>query len=145
MADSVRDSIRVAADADTVMGIVSDLAAYPQWQPDITSVEVLDTDDAGWATRARFVIDARILTVSCVLAYTYDEAGMHWHLVEGDGLERNDGSYLLQRLPDAQTEVTYVLEVEPTVSVPRPLRRRIAERIVTSALEGLKRRVEGAG
>jgi len=144
VSDPVRETIIVDASADTVLSTVADVAAYPEWQPEITAVEVVDTGDDGRATKAHFVIDAKLMTVSCTLVYTYDDAGMHWQLVEGDGLTRNDGSYLIDDLGDGRTELTYVLDVEPTMSVPAVLRRQIAKRIVDGALQGAKLRAEGA-
>ena len=143
MADSVRDSIVVRAPAGTVLDTVADVHSYPQWQPEITAVQVLETGTDGRPARAHFVIDAKLVQVSCTLAYRYDDAGMHWRLVDGDGLERNDGSYLIDDLGDGRTELTYVLEVQPTMPVPEILRRQIAKRIVDNALDGARRRAEG--
>jgi hypothetical protein len=39
--------------------------------------------------------------------------------------------------------VTYDLEVEPSFSVPKVMRRKAAQRIVHNALEGVKKHVEG--
>jgi ribosome-associated toxin RatA of RatAB toxin-antitoxin module len=140
--DAVRERIVVRADPDTILDVVADFEAYPQWQPEVKDVEILETDDDGWGTRVRFVIDARLFTTSLVLAYTYSEAAMRWHLVEGDPVKRNDGEYVLRDLGDGTTEVTYALEIDPGVPVPGIVRRQAAKRIVDSGLHGLKRRVE---
>ena len=142
MADSVRDSIVVRAPTEAVLDTVADVRRYPQWQPEITAVEVLESTAEGRPLRAHFVIDAKLVQVSCTLAYRYDASGMHWSLVDGDGLERNDGSYLIADLGDGRTELTYVLDVRPTMPVPDILRRQIAKRIVDSALDGVRVRAE---
>lgn len=145
MADSVSDRIVVAADPDTIMDVVADVAAYPEWQDRIREVEVLATDDDGWVTTARLVIDAKVLTAWFVLAYEYTPDVMSWRLLEGDGVRRNDGAYRLVDRGDGTTEVTYELVVEPSVPVPQMLRRQAAKAIVDAALRGLKRRVESPG
>jgi uncharacterized membrane protein len=142
MADAVRDQIVVAADPDTILDVIADFPSYPDWQSDIKAVEVLDTDEHGWATRVRFTVDAKLFTTTLVLAYTYEDTAMRWHLVEGDQIRRNDGAYELEDLGDGTTRVTYSLEIEPAVPVPGMMRRKAAKRIVDSALSAMKQRVE---
>lgn len=142
MAEAVEGSITVDADPDAVMEVIADFAAYPEWQAEVTSAEVLETDADGWGTRARFVIKAGPITTSVVLDYTYAEDALRWQLSSGEGLRRNDGEYTLRDLGDGRTEVHYRLELEPTVSVPGLIRRRVARGIVDGALGAMKRRVE---
>ncbi|MDP9405190.1 MAG: SRPBCC family protein [Actinomycetota bacterium] len=142
MTDAVRDRIVVAADPDTIMDVIGDFEAYPEWQPEVRGVEVLETDDDGWGTRVRFTVDAKVALATYVLDYTYRDTEMRWTLVEGDKLRRNDGAYTLHDRGDGTTEVHYELELEPTVSVPGLIRRQVAKRIADTALKGMKRRVE---
>lgn len=142
MADAVSERIVVRADSDRVLEVVADFEAYPQWQDEILEVAVLETDEDGWGTRVRMVVDARVFRTTMVLAYTYTDTSMSWELVEGDQVRRNDGRYDLTDLGDGTTEVHYRLELEPSVPVPGPLRRRAARRIVEGALAGMKRRAE---
>lgn len=142
MSEAVSDSITVQADPDTVMDVIADFEAYPEWQDEIKNVEVLETDDDGWGTKVRFEVDAKVLSMRYVLGYTYGDNQMHWTLVEGDQLRKIDGSYLLHDQGDGTTLVTYDLEVVPAISLPKMLRRKAAQRIVDGALKGMKRRVE---
>jgi ribosome-associated toxin RatA of RatAB toxin-antitoxin module len=138
----VSDEIVVQASPEAVLDVVADFEAYPEWQPEFREVEILDTDENGWATRVRFVVDAKVLQARIVLAYSYGEAEMRWHLVEGDGVRRNDGAYLMEDLGDGTTRVTYEVEIEPSVPMPGMLRRKAAKRIAEGALRGMKQRVE---
>jgi ribosome-associated toxin RatA of RatAB toxin-antitoxin module len=138
----VRQTIVVAADPAAVMQIVTDLEAYPQWQPDIKDVEVLETGDDGRARRARFQVSAAGITASFELEYEYTSTEMRWRLVESDVLTRSDGSYVLVDQSDGTTQVTYELDVDTSIPVPGFLRRQIANRVVSSALQGVKRRAE---
>lgn len=144
MADVVRDSIRIAADPDSIMDVIADYEAYPDWQDEIKEAEILETDGDGWGTRVRFSVDATIAVVNYVLSYTYTDTSVRWTLVEGDKVKRNDGSYELTDQGDGTTLVEYDLEVEPGIKVPSMLRKQASKRIVRTALEGLKRRVEAA-
>ena len=142
MSETVRESVVIKADPDTIMDVIADFDAYRDWQPDFKSVEVLETDADGWATRVRFVLDAMIMTTTYTLAYRYTETSMSWDLVEGEQVRKLEGSYTLEDAGDGQTNVTYQLEVDPTISVPGILKRKATKKIVDSALKGLKQRVE---
>ena len=142
MADVVRDSIVITADPDSIMDVIADYEAYPDWQDEIKEVEILETDDDGWATKVRFKVDATIAVVNYVLGYTYTDTSVSWTMVEGDKVKRNDGSYQLTDQGNSTTLVDYDLEVEPGIKVPSMLRKQASKRIVRAALEGLKRRVE---
>ena len=144
MADVVADSIVINADPDTIMDVIVDLEAYPQWQSEIKEVEVLDTDEDGWATQARFRVDAMVTEVTYVLAYTYEDNAVHWTLVSSDKIKRNEGSYDLADAGDGTTRVSYRLELEPGFKVPSLLRRQGEKRIAKTALSGLKQRVESS-
>jgi hypothetical protein len=143
MTDAVTDRIVVAAGPEAVLAVLTDVDAYPDWQDEVTSTEVLTRDDAGRPARVRMALDARVLKGSLVLEYDYpDPATMRWHLVESDLLRRNDGSYVVAGRGDGTTEVTYTLEVDPAVRLPGILRRQAARRIADGALKGMKARVE---
>jgi uncharacterized membrane protein len=140
--DVVKDSIVVNADADTIMDVIADFDAYPQWQDEVKEVEVLDTDSDGWATRVRFRIDAMITEVTYVLDYTYEDTAMRWTLAEADKIKSQEGSYELEDQGDGTTLVVYNLEVEPAFKVPSIVRRQGTKRIAHAALKALKKRVE---
>lgn len=151
MTNAVSDSVTVQADPDAVFDVIADFETYPEWQEEIKSVEVLETDEDGWGTKVRFSVDAKIMTTTYVLAYTYaDDAGadgsgalaMSWTLVEGDQVRKIDGAYRLEGQGDGTTLVTYDLEVEPAIALPGIMKRKAAQRIVDGALHGMKRRVE---
>ncbi|MBW3603114.1 MAG: SRPBCC family protein [Actinobacteria bacterium] len=142
MTEEVREHIVVRASPDAVMDVIADFERYPEWQAEVLRVEILEVDERGRATRVRFVVDARIVRATMVLAYAHAPDAMRWSLVEGDQVRRNDGAYLLWERPDGSTDVTYELVVEPAVAVPAVVRRSVARHIVDGALRGMKRRVE---
>lgn len=144
MADTVTEQVQVQADPDTVFEVIGDFATYPEWQDEVQEAEVLATDDDGWATRVRFVLDAKIFTTTFVLDYTYTDTTISWTLVDSDTLRRNEGSYTLLDRGDGTTDLTYSLVIEPSVPVPGMLRRRAAKRIVDGALLNVKARAERA-
>ena len=145
MSEAVADSIVIDATPQVVMDVIVDIEAYPQWQSDVREVEVLERDERGRPARARFVVDARMLTAVYTLDYTYGEDAMRWELVSSEQLRQLDGGYRVEPTGTGATTVTYELVADPTISVPSFLRRRAAEHVVRSALDGLKQRVESGG
>lgn len=142
MAESVSDSIVVDAGSDAVWDVIADFETYPEWNDEITSAEVLASDEQGWGTRVRFEIDAGVIGATVTLEYAYADDRMSWWLVEGDKVRKNDGAYTLEARDDGTTLVTYELEVQPAVPLPGLVKRQAARRIVTRALSSMKQRVE---
>jgi hypothetical protein len=83
-----------------------------------------------------------MLTAIYTLAYTYSGDAVRWELISSDQLRQLDGSYRVAPASEGSTTVTYELAADTTMSIPGFMRRRAAEHIVRSALEGLKQRVE---
>jgi hypothetical protein len=143
MADRTSSNISVAAGRPTVMGVIADFAAYPEWATGIRSVEVLATDPDGRAERVRFSLDAGVIKDSYVLAYDWDgDAAVHWQLAEaGSVVTEMSGAYLLTDEDGKGTQVRYELAVGTRVPLGL-LKRRAEKTIIDTALKGLKSRAE---
>lgn len=147
MADFTESSILIAAEPGTVVDVIGDVEAYPEWTDQMREVTVLTTDDAGWPDQAQFTVDAGILQDTYVLEYVWDVAEdgsgtVSWHLVRGQMLTAMDGSYTLTA-QDGGTLVVYRLAVDVRISLPGIIKRKAEKGIVSGALDGLKKRVEG--
>lgn len=144
MADSVADNIDVSATAEEIFAVATDFPAYPEWNANIKSVEVKETDDEGRATKVWFQVDAKVKTVTYTLAYDYTEApeAFSWGLVEGD-VKALTGSYRFDEFDDI-TEVQYETSLDPGFPIPGFLKRQGEKQIVKGALHDLKKRVESA-
>jgi hypothetical protein len=119
------------------------VAAYPDWATGVRSTDVLATDDEGRPSRAHFVIDGMVKEISYVLEYTYEfPRRISWTAEPGADLKAMDGSYEFDRIDDGRTQVVYALRAEPAFTIPGFLRRQVEKQIVTTALRGLRSRVE---
>jgi Polyketide cyclase / dehydrase and lipid transport len=148
MADRTSSSIAVAADRPTVMGVIADFGAYPEWATGIRSAEVLTAAPDGRPDRVRFSLDAGVIKDSYVLTYAWDgDAAVRWQLAEaGSVVTEMSGQYMLAE-ESGGTQVTYELAVGTRVPLGL-LRRRAEKTIIDTALKGLKSRaesVQGAG
>lgn len=142
MSESVRERTRIAAPPAPILDAIINVDAYPAWQRDVKSVDVLERDEQGRPARARFVVDARLVTATYTLDYTYGDGTVEWELVESDQLRGLDGGYTVSDDGGGTSTVTYELDVDPAFSVPRFMRRAAAEKIVRSALDNLRHHVE---
>ncbi|WP_182904623.1 SRPBCC family protein [Microbispora sp. H13382] len=144
MADRTSSSITIGAGRSTIMAVIADFPAYPEWAGQVKKAEVLETDADGRAIRVRFVLDAGVISDEYVLGYDWDDdAGVSWRMVDaGRMLSGLTGSYRLTE-DGGGTEVTYDLAVDLKVPMIGMIKRKAEKVIVDTALKGLKRRVEG--
>jgi|SRR5215217_6756465 len=143
MADQTTQSIEIAAPADRVMAVISDLSSYPTWADGIKEAEVLESDAQGRPAQARFVLEKAVVKDEYTLAYDWADDGrsVSWELVKGQMQKAQNGSYMLTER-DGRTTVTYTLAVELSIPMIGLLRRKAEKVIIDTALKELKRRVE---
>ena len=142
MADRTSSSTTVAAPPDAVLAVIADLHAYPEWNGEIKSVEVLETVPDGRPREARFSISSSGMNDEYVLRYDWAPDGVGWELVAPSALQKTQvGSYRLAPVGGG-TEVRYDLQIESRIPMIGMMRRKIEQRIVAAALQSLKARVE---
>jgi hypothetical protein len=147
MADRTESRITIEAPAAAVLDVIADFDAYPEWTGAVKHTETLVTDDDGWAEQVRFTLDAGAIKDTYVLGYDWDveqdgSGTVSWHLVEGQVLKAMEGAYVL-RSSGGGTDVTYRLMVDLKIPILGMLRRKAEKVIIDTALNELKKRVEG--
>lgn len=142
MADSVKDSIDINATAEEIFAVATDFETYPEWNDAVKAVEILERDEHGRGIRVQWEVDARIKVLKYILALDYAAApeSYSWTLESGD-LKSLTGSYTFDELGDS-TETTYEFQIDTGFPVPGFLKRQAEKQILTTALDGLKERVE---
>ncbi len=143
VADKTAQTIYIDADPRTVMDVIADIGAYPQWVSEYTETEVLEADAQGYPKVARLVLEAAVLRDTMVLAYLWppDRLSVRWSLVSSTLLRVLDGAYTLT--PNGPgTDVTYELAVDLTMPMIGLLKRKAERRLTETALKDLKKRVE---
>lgn len=142
MPDQTESRVAISAPPEKVMTVIADLEAYPQWNAEVRSVQVLSRHGGGRPHEARFELDATPIRDTYVLAYEWDgDARVRWSLREGQVLSAMDGSYELTPR-DGTTDVTYRLAVDLKLPLLALFKRKAERIVVDRALQGLKRRVE---
>jgi carbon monoxide dehydrogenase subunit G len=145
MSEQTEGEIVIEASAAEVMDVLIDFEAYPDWA-DVKSATVLERGEGGLGTKVAFEVDVPVLgRASYTLAYRYapGDGGMSWVSTEARGAVSNiTGEYLLSETDDDETKVVYRLAVDLGVLLPGFVRTQGEKRVISNALEGLKRRVE---
>jgi len=146
VAELATERMVVAATPAQCYAVVSDLERYPEWAADIKQVVVEKRDDEGRPAEVTFRAGAFGRSTSYTLAYDYAgaPAALAWKQTAGDLTSKLDGEYHFEAAGDGTTEVSYTLEVELRVPLPGFIKRRAQSRIMHTALEELKARVESS-
>jgi ribosome-associated toxin RatA of RatAB toxin-antitoxin module len=145
MADQTTSSIVIAADPASVMAVIADFEAYPQWAHGVKRAEPV-ASGTDRPEQVYFELDASPIKDAYTLAYDWHaDSSVTWTLVEGKMLKGMDGAYELEEQSPGRTEVTYRLAVEIAIPMIGMLRRKAEKVIIDTALKGLKKRVESLG
>ena len=154
MAEQTTSSIVISADPASVMAVISDFGAYPEWAQGVKKAQPVDQPvdppggsgsnggPVGRPDQVYFELDASPIKDAYTLSYDWHgDESVSWTLVEGKMLKAMDGAYELDDR-DGSTEVTYRLAVEISIPMIGMLRRKAEKVIIDTALKGLKKRVE---
>jgi ribosome-associated toxin RatA of RatAB toxin-antitoxin module len=145
VADHANESMTIKADAATIMSVIADFPAYPDWAGPVRKIEVLDEGDAstgGRAKQVRFHVEIMGLTDTYTNEYSWEgDHRVDWTMIQGRSQKSQVGTYQLTPQGDV-TDVTYDLTVEIGIPVPGLIRRHIQAKVVDTALKDLKRRCE---
>ncbi len=139
-------STEIDAPIDVVWAVVEDVAAAPEWQDGLDSMEPLERDERGRVAVASSTTDAKVRKVTTRLRFTYDEAAhtLTWRQEKGD-LKSLVGSWELEDL-GGRTRATYKLEGDPGRVLGMLIRGPVEDKLRGVLVEGrpgeLKVRVE---
>ena len=146
MAEQTTSSIVIAADQASIMGVIADFDAYPEWVQGVKVADVVKEGPAGDAEHVYFELEASPIKDQYTLGYEWNgKESVSWRLVEGKMLKAMDGTYELDDRGDGSTEVTYRLAVDISIPMIGMLKRKAEKVIIDNALKGLKKRVESRG
>ena len=142
--DKARQTIIVQAPLNSVLATIRDVAAQPAWVKEILQAELVQEYDDGTPATASFRASSPVGSDRYTLEYEHSDEGMCWHLVKGRLQTGQDGRYTLRRKGAGATEVTFELQISHNLPLPRFIRNRVVQGLVTSTVTGLKAYVEGA-
>ena len=144
MIDHATQRTIIDATPEQCFAVVIDFERYPDWATDVKQVTVERRDDDGRGGDVLFRAAAMGRSTTYTLRYFYGSNPLRvaWRLIEGDLTRKLDGEYEFLAAQDGGTEVTYHLEADLAVPMPGFVKRRAESRIIRTALEDLRQRVE---
>ena len=149
MTEQAEETITIGAPVEQVFATLVDFESYPEWAGDLKAARVVERDDAGRGVEVEFRAAAMGRSTTYRLRYDFADAPnrIGWTLVEGDLQRELDGNYHLRPAPEdpGSTAVVYELSIDLMVPIPGFVKRRAESRIVRTALEDLRDRVESRG
>ncbi len=144
MSDSSRATVTIDAPLAAVTQALFTLENYPKWSSSIKSVEVVNRDDQGRATKVKMTIDAGMMKDRVILDYDWSEAParLSFSLDDADLLTGMDGAYIIKSIDEESTEVTYELTVSLSMPIPAMMRQKAEKTTIDQALAQLKATLE---
>lgn len=136
MASATRTEI-MNASKESLLNVLKDYEAYPEYMDGVTSVKVLERE--GNTAKAKYDLNV-IKTFSYVLNLEESEDGVSWSFDSGDIFSVNNGSWKLKDLGDGTTEVTYSVEIE--IKIKMMGTGMITKKLVNTSLPSLMKSVE---
>lgn len=147
MADQAAERTEIDASPEACFAVATDFERYTEWATDVKEVEVVARDDSDRGGDVAYRVAAMGRSTSYTLRYSYgsNPLRMSWRLIEGDVMERIDGEYEFVPLGDgSRCEVRYYVSVDMLVPLPGFVKRRAEAKILHTAMDDLKKRVESA-
>lgn len=139
---TAEQTIDIAVPPAAFFAVVSDVARYPEFIPQMEHVRVLQTD--GDTVDAEFTLHL-ITRIRYSLRLVADApTSLSWTTLGGD-LRANTGSWTLEALPDGTTRAHYKVAVEVGMFVPGAIVTRLVGRDLPETLRAFKARAESIG
>lgn len=126
--------------AEKIYQVLVDYASYPEFVDGVTSIEVHHQDDAS----AKVTYNLNLIkTFSYTLNLSHEpNKSVSWSLVDGDFFKTNNGRWTLNDLGDGRTEVTYSLDVDFKVMVPRMISNKLTKSNLPSMMKSYHQRAK---
>lgn len=147
MTDQATQRALIAASPERCFAVATDFERYPEWATDVKAATVLTRTADGRGSEVEFRAAAMGRSTVYTLRYNYGSNPLRasWRLMRGDLMTRLDGEYEFADVDGDphSCQVTYYLSVDLVVPLPGFVKRRAEARIMHTALDELKRAVEG--
>jgi uncharacterized membrane protein len=133
--------IVIEAPQDVIMEALADMDAVPSWSPLHKRVEVVDRYPDGLPHHVRMTIRVSGIADTEIVEYHWGPDWMVWDAQKTAQQHAQHGEYELQREGDDKTRVRFSLTIELRAPLPGFWVRSAGNKVLSAALEGLRKRV----
>ena len=138
----VSKTVEVNADADTILRIVADFEAYPDWNPEAKAVYVLARYDDGRPSQLRLDMEIQGQSGTFIQAVYYPGEGqIQTVLQQGEVFTKQDQLFSVVAMGPSSL-LTVDLEVEVSLPVPAVMVKKLANDVLDHLADNLKSRAE---
>jgi ribosome-associated toxin RatA of RatAB toxin-antitoxin module len=138
----VSKTVEVAAPPETIMAIVADFEAYPEWNNEIKGCWVLARYDDGRPSQLRLDVQVQGMDGSYICAVYYPSpAEIYTVLQQGDLFAKQQQNFSVIGM-GATSLLTVDLDVETKVAVPKTMVRKVVDDALGYLADNLKKRAE---
>ena len=139
MADTARTEI-YDVDINKFYETITDYETYPEFVDGVSEIEVLEKDDNG--ARIKYHINI-IKEFTYILKMTHTAPNkVSWEFESGDLFKSNFGSWELVDLGDGQIEVTYALDVNFKMMVPKMITNKLVKNNLPTMMQSVFERAK---
>ncbi len=138
----VSKTVEVAAGAASIMAIVADFESYPQWNPEIKGLWVLARYDDGRPSQLRLDAVYEGFKGTFIQAVYYPGANqIQTVMQQGDLFAKQEQLFSVVDIGSTSL-LTVDMDIEPTMSVPKLMVKKIANDALEYLADNLKQRAE---
>ena len=138
----VSKTVEVAASPETVMSIVADFEAYPQWNEEIKGCWVLARYDDGRPSQLRLDVAVQGMDGSYICAVYYPSpAEIYTVLQQGDLFSKQQQNFSVVPL-GATSLLTVDFDVETKLAIPKAMVKKVVSDALDYLADNLKKRAE---
>ena len=138
----VSKTVEVAASPDTVMSIVADFEAYPQWNEEIKGCWVLARYDDGRPSQLRLDVAVSGMDGSYICAVYYPSpAEIYTVLQQGDLFSKQQQNFSVVPM-GATSLLTVDFDVETKLAIPKAMVKKVVSDALDYLADNLKKRAE---
>src|SRR5947209_20482802 len=125
MASAVQ-SIDIEVPPEKFFAVLQDYPSYPQFLPEVKSVKM--GPRRGNSVEVTYRLDVKLKVIEYSLTHVETPpATIAWHLIKGEFMKGNEGSWTLQPLPAGGVRATYAIDLQLGALVPASLEKALAE------------------
>jgi ribosome-associated toxin RatA of RatAB toxin-antitoxin module len=141
----VSKTVEVAADAASILAIVADFEAYPQWNDGVKGLWVLARYDDGRPSQLRLDAKYEAIEDSLIQAVYYPNPNQIQTVLQQGSLFKKQEQLFSVVDTGASSLLTVDLDVEPSLPIPAPMVKTLANNVLDYLAENLKKRAEDLG
>ena len=135
-------TVEVAADAATIMAIVADFEAYPQWNDEVKGVWILHRYDDGRPSQLRLDASYSGFDGTFIQAVYYPSpTQIQTVLQQGDLFTKQEQVFSVVEMGPTSL-LTVDMDIETQMPVPKPMVKKAVNDALDYLADNLKRRAE---